>query len=57
MRIQKGLGKSMFKHTLFLIAVFLLTSLSGCQSSESTIKVSLNDEFSLAISQTAELQE
>jgi hypothetical protein len=34
-----------------------LTSLSGCQSSESTIKVSLNDEFSLAIGQTAELQE
>jgi hypothetical protein len=47
----------MFKHTLFLISVFILTILSGCQSSESTIKVSLNGEFSLAIGQTAELQE
>src|SRR4030042_1368138 len=47
----------MFKHTLFLISVFLLTILSGCQSSEGTIKVALNNEFSLAIGQTAELPE
>src|SRR4030042_5405762 len=47
----------MFKHTLFLISLFMLTILSGCQSSEGTIKVALNNEFSLAIGQTAELQE
>jgi hypothetical protein len=47
----------MFKHTLLLISVVILTILSSCQSSEGTIKVSLNDEFSLAIGQTAELQE
>ena len=47
----------MFKHTLLLISVVILTILSSCQSSEGTIKVSLNDEFSLAIGQTVELQE
>lgn len=47
----------MFKYTLFLISLFILTILSGCQSSEGTIKASLSNEFSLAIGQTAELQE
>jgi hypothetical protein len=47
----------MFKYTLFLISVFILIILSGCQNSRGTNKVYLNDQFSLAIGQTAEVQE
>lgn len=47
----------MFKHILFLISLFILTVLSGCQSTEGTIKTSLNQEFSMAIGQTTELQD
>jgi len=47
----------MFKYTLFLASLLILTISSGCQANEGTIKASLNNEFSLAIGQTAELQE
>jgi hypothetical protein len=49
--------KWMFKLTLFLTSVLILAISSGCQAGEGTIKASLNNEFSLAIGQTAELQE
>ncbi|MHB8086021.1 MAG: hypothetical protein ACYDHZ_09355 [Dehalococcoidia bacterium] len=47
----------MFKLILFLIALFTLTILSGCQSNQAMVKASLNNEFSLAIGQSAGIQE
>lgn len=47
----------MFKYTLFLASLLILTISSGCQANEGTIKASLNNEFSLAIGQTAGIQE
>ncbi|MGD0353839.1 MAG: hypothetical protein ABSB31_00150 [Dehalococcoidia bacterium] len=47
----------MVKYTLFLSLLLILTISSGCQTGEGTIKASLNNEFSLAIGQTAGIQE
>ena len=43
----------MIKRTLILIALLILTVLCGCHGSACTVKASLNQEFTLAIGQTA----
>jgi len=46
----------MFKHILLLSSLLILITLVGCQSEEGRIKASIDNEFSLAIGQTAELK-
>lgn len=46
----------MFKHILLLSSLLILITAVGCQNSEGRIRASINNEFSLAIGQIAELK-
>jgi hypothetical protein len=46
----------MFKHFLLIGSLFLLMAAVGCRSSEGSIQASLDQEFSMAVGQTAELK-
>jgi hypothetical protein len=46
----------MFKHILLLSSLLILITAVGCQNSEGIIRASINNEFSLAIGQIAELK-
>jgi hypothetical protein len=46
----------MFKHILLLSSLLILITLAGCQSGEGKIQASIDNEFSLAAGQIAELK-
>ncbi len=46
----------MFKHILLLSSLLILITLAGCQSGEGRIQASIDNEFSLAAGQIAELK-